>query len=92
MAMLRLILSNRWFALIWVALIALSAQRFAGKDGQGIKAVEQATAKLEARQKSFQAQAEADQDLRRYADEEPDQPALGEGYDPTPKEVLPDQR
>ena len=40
--MLRIILSNRWFTLLWAVSIMFTALRFAGKDGAAEKAVAQA--------------------------------------------------
>ena len=55
--MMRIILSNRWFALIWVTLVLLSVLRFAGPGGTGIKATDQAIARLNAqRQMAAQMQ------------------------------------
>jgi len=40
--MLRIILSNRWFTLLWAVSILFTAVRFAGKDGAAEKAMSRA--------------------------------------------------
>jgi hypothetical protein len=85
--MMRLIFSNRWIALIWVALVAASVIRFAGKDGYGLKAVEKATERARQQKAEIKMLEEGKAQVREthpLADE----PELGEGYDPNPPETL----
>ena len=86
--MMRLILSNRWFALIWVTLVLLSVMRFAGPGGEGIKATDQAIARIQAKKQMAaqiqQAGAESPMPRPELKERLP-----GEGYDPTPRDPSP---
>lgn len=41
-----MILSNRWFTLVWAMLLLTAVVSFAGKDGHGMQAMDDAAAKL----------------------------------------------
>lgn len=94
--MMRLIMKNRWVALLWVAMVAMTAARFAGKDGEGIKAFDQAASRVRAQralaggQQPQQVQvANGSGDWGADPQVPPRDPTYGEGYDPTPRQ---DQR
>ncbi len=87
--MMRLILSNRWLALLWVCGVLASISSFAGKGGKIEQAVNQVQEKAQVQNQQLQGETHAIIiDESAEAQNVREAPPLGEGIDPNPESQL----